>query len=381
MEERKFNLKRFLHEICTEPGAVNFFDGHMGKGKTHAAIALAQTYIESGQTPAYLLTNVPFEKRISERERGLGYPDRVYKVRSMDDLFRAVTDIMTKHPDGDYRIIWVLDEAQNFMRAESHMTPLTNFLHSFFSNIRKLNMSVWLLTPLPDNLGPRMRTGPVTGDRDGYVTVTWEKDMEAITAFLDKNGVDRKNAIRFMVVKWKVSMQPFIMFVPSTSWTTPLTELAVGESAYDTKALASFSMGSVSIDDIMGVLSADTSREVAGALRAYYKKKDEAPKEEIENDPDAKLMERVGRGRAAGMTWKQIAAYEDIKDSTIKSKFYTFSNKKVSSKIKTASKKTNDEDEALHARRESEREDITEGGTRTPSSAPPSAAIEEGGEA
>ena len=364
----RFNLFLFLHLMCTKPGDVLFFGGHMGDGKTHTAVTMAQIYTASAPQPTYILTNILFEMRLTERSRGKGYPPNVIPVRTMVELLHAIDDLMQRHPDGNFRAIWILDEAQNFMQAESHMSPFTTMIHAFMANIRKINLAVWILTPLEENVGPRMREGKVTG-KPGYVTVLVRKNLPMIRQFLKQNEIDPKEAKRFTTVKWDLDTDPYVIFVPAPSWTTPLDQLAVGDCAYDSRALAMFSLGhGFDFDKLVDAISDCTSREVPALLHRFLHS---PTKTEEKKDPEDELMDRVHRGRdKLDIKWGIIADYEGIKESTLKTRYYE-AKKKDPSKFPDASKKTDDGTNThTRAKREEETELEEETATRGDSPIP-----------
>ena len=349
----KFNLPTFLHLKCTVPGDVLFFGGHMGDGKTHTAVTLAQIYHRLNYQPTYILTNILFEKRVTERSREKGYPDGVSPVRTMVELFYALDDIMQRHPDGNYRAIWIIDEAQNFMQAESHMSPFTTMIHAFMANIRKFNLAVWILTPLEENVGPRMREGKVTG-KPGYVTVLVRKNLPLIRQFLQQHDIPAKEAKRFTTVQWDKDKDPFVIFIPAPSWTTPLDQLTVGECAYDSRALATFSLGyGFDFQKLLDAISDCNSRAVPSLLHKFLHAPTKTTADLV--NPDDELLKRVHRGREEmSLKWSQIASYEGMKENTIKTKYYT-AQKTDPSKFPMASKKTDDES-GTHPRAKREKE-------------------------
>jgi len=349
----KINLVRFLHECATRPSNVVLFSGHMGDGKTHSAIAFAQTYIDAAPQPTYLLSNISFDRRETERTFSPGYPPEVTKVRDMDELFAALARLMTLHPDGKFRAIWILDEAQNFMAAKNHMSPLARSVELFIANIRKFNLAIWMVTPLVDHLAPKLRDGPVTG-KPGYVTLVIDKNEDLIRRSCAANRIPY-DIKKYTTIKWDHNKPPMVIPVPATSWTTPQDRLPVGGSSYLTGSIATFSAGGHDLQFVMSQLEDCNYARMTSVLQRMFGTT-EAPKAAAP-DPEREQADRMRRGRELDLTWAQIAYYEggpDLAPTTLQyrlKKYYPAD----SLKLKNASK-TNENEGVTPARGEEERE-------------------------
>ncbi|MFA6710831.1 MAG: zonular occludens toxin domain-containing protein [Candidatus Methanomethylophilaceae archaeon] len=367
------NRPKFL-DFCFKRGTMMITDGHMGDGKTHQAVALSQEFIESyTEEPVYIITNIPFAHRtVSGYEKK--YPENVFGICTMEDVYRTLCELLEQHSWDEMRVILILDEAQNFMSSDSHFSEMTKKMHVFLANIRKFGMAVWLLTPVIRNLGPRIRGGKMDGKDEGYCSIYWKKDMNAIRSFLDRNELDPKEAKRFTTVKWNSDMRPHIVYVPAPSWTTSLKDLPIGGYAYDTGAVAAFGMrnkdSNFDFDAVIAACGTAVSTNKAKALKEYF--------DDLDNEADGLTAEdavfvrnreqctRMDRYRElAGITWDQIAIGEDEPESTLRYRYNNYFKNNPSLKITVASKSAKREGfSPTRARREGERERIVDGGSK-----------------
>jgi hypothetical protein len=315
-------------------------DGHMGDGKTFAAVSLAYEFMHGySALPVYLATNIAFKQRTADGFTRKAPPNTFY-VTSLEATLRVASELMAKHGFGKFILIWILDEAQNFMKAESHLTPLTQDIYTMMANIRKFGICAWLLTPASRYLGPKVRTGPVTGDPDGLITTIWRKDMQAIRNYLIAHRIDQKEAKRFTTVKWKPDMPPYVVYVPSVPWTQQLDSLPIGGYAYETGAISTFTLGSDGFSLSSFLHKVADADDVATAALAYFERidsKDPDPETPVK-DPLEDLCLRVDREKNLGLTWKQICRIEDMKYSTVRGQYNSFFDRNPSLKILTASK-------------------------------------------
>jgi len=339
---KHFNRIKFL-TTAFAPASFMLTDGHMGDGKTHTSVALVQEFMEvyAGEK-VYFATNCVFKCRTPE---GLVRkdPPNVYHVETLEELLRVDADLMVKHGFGNFRLIWALDEAQNFIPAEEHLSPTSKAIYKMFSNIRKFGISVWLLTTQADHLGPRMRSGPVTGDRGGFVQILWKKDMVTIKNYLKVHKIDSSEAKRFVTVKWKPDMAPYVMYIPAPSWTTPLDKLPIGGYAFDTSAISTFSVGSskFSLSRFLEVVAA--ADDIPTSMQQYFAAIDnntvtENGEEVIEVDPWEETIKTADRCRHLGLTWKQAAFVTDTKYSTLRDHSEDFFKMNPSLKLPLPSK-------------------------------------------
>ena len=365
----------FDHEAfrrkCFEGTKIILVEGEMGMGKTHLVVAEVQEFMRAyKEKPVFAITNIPFARRIGPGDEGLvlGYPPNVFYAQSLEGFFRVLCGIMEMHRFDQCRVIWVLDEAQNYLRAESHMGPLVQAILTMIANFRKFNVSFVLMTPLVRNVTPRIRNGPVDG-KPGYCTAIWSKQRDVILPYLRRNGVDMSEHKKFATLTWSPSRPPEIVHIGAPSWTTPLERLPVGGYAYDTGAVAHFTIGSkkFSLDGILAAMGSVVSVNIPQAMREYFDRIDSDDGEEgdegIEAEDHVALRNReqclrVDRYKMlAGCTWDDIEAGEGEPASTIRSRCDVFFRNNPSQKIPPASKSANCEPLGLTcARREREKE-------------------------
>jgi len=354
-----FNREKFFRHFF-RPGTVMITDGIMGGGKTHQAVAMCEEYMESNpKMNIFLITNIVYA---TMTKAGLkkGYPANVYGVETMKQVFETIRDLLKIHKYNEMTILLVLDEAQNFIPL-MYNDPVTSAMHKFLANCRKFGVCVWLLTPVINNLGPRIR-GTKWDDKPGYCTLIWRKNPKVINDYMQTKGI-RSDPQKFTTVVWKADMEPFVMYVPHPAWTTPLNDLKLGEYAYDTGSAADFCIGDdfdfgKCIQGCSGLLS----DEICEALDRFFNKEDGVGDEEdyllIRNREQAM---RVDRGRALlDLTWDEIGTYEGENKETVRARYKVYFENNPSQKIDTASKSVNCEGQSnSRARRDRERESIT----------------------
>ena len=356
-----FNRVKFL-TTAFAPSSVMLTDGHMGDGKTFTSVSLIQEFMESyiGE-PVFFATNFVFKYRTPQ---GLVRkdPPNVYHIETLEALLRLAGDLMSKYGFGNFRLIWALDEAQNFIPAEEHLSPTSKAIYKMFSNIRKFGICVWLLTTQADHLGPRMRSGPVTGDRGGFIQIMWKKDMTVIKNYLAAHGIDRSEAKRFITVRWKPDMAPMVMYIPSPSWTTPLDDLPIGGYAYDTSAISTFSIGSsnFSLTRFLEIVAA--ADDIPTAMQQYFASIDSKVTKNdngdvVELDPWEERILLADRCRQLGIKWKEIAYITNTKDSTLRGHYNSYFLANPSRKLSATSKKSSSKSDGL-ARVESKEERV-----------------------
>lgn len=301
-------------------------DGERGGGKTHTSIAYAQMMM-SRRYPfdrlprTFLLTNVIFMRKDGESEDDYveDTPDDVYHITSMEEMFRIMSSLYEKH-GRDILFLVVLDEAQNYLLADSNSEETNQNFLRLYGMTRKFNMCLWTLTPAISNLPPRARNFPDHPDKAGYVTARLYKDKAVAMTYI-RRWHSETNWKQWVTVKLNTAHRPTNpMFVPVTPWTMRPEDVAIGGYFYDTGACADFRT-SISDDparkfDFRGFINACSdvsSYKLPMTMRSFFDHMDGTTGQTKHTAADEQ-MERIIRLRRHSVGWDAIADSEiDLK--------------------------------------------------------------------
>lgn len=218
--------------------------GRRGEGKTHCAISMIQNAMMGDYdlpTPVVCITNVVFGQSIAGSPMPIeGYPPGVYHEDTLAGTLRRTGEILTEYGPGNVTIIWMLDEAQNFMLADFNAAKENLALTKFLGNARKFGLCNIFLTPAINNLTPRIRCFPTGDEKSGYSSCHFLKDRARAERI--SGGRDGRN-ITFYRESATMDYQPIA--IKSGSWTRGLYggKLPAGAYSYDTLSTATFSIG------------------------------------------------------------------------------------------------------------------------------------------
>lgn len=276
----------FMHDIF-HSGTNYITDGVRGGGKTHTALAFAWGLVngiwpECGKV--VLLTNIIFLKRVKKTPGSpdsdfidTELPEGVYRVFSLEDIFRTISQIWGEHPKRDTLFLIVLDEAQNFFNSYDARSPVSSALQKWFGTLRKFDTCLWMMTPSKENVPPKGRYFLDNPKYPGYLSGIWTKDKKKTLEFMLANHLDvsgGEKATRQWTILQLTHEDPIKRFlhVPVTPWNKPYKTLEVGEFTYDHIASADFSMGSEDFDfeELINRCSKVSFMKMPGALREYF---------------------------------------------------------------------------------------------------------------
>lgn len=302
-----------------KPGATHLTTGLKGGGKTHWAVACAESLVK-GRWPSagkvVLFTNVIFIKKTQSgpvRE----YPPGVKHITTMKELFPNVADCIREN-GRDVTILLLLDEAQNFLLGDLNFTHLTQAMKRFSGIIRKFNMCVWYLTPVERNLGPSFRNFIDDENDPGNITCKWSKSQSLAESYIRRNRM--KITPKQLITFRNGATEPLrLMFVPSTEWTTPLDKLKVGQYCYDHMANADFTIGDdFDFDRFVNVTSDISSFELLDTIDAFYEKEESDDGTSAELQLFSEQADICCRLRNMGLTWGQISDAVALPESTVR---------------------------------------------------------------
>ncbi len=301
-------------------------DGERGGGKTHTSMAYAQMMM-SRRYPfdrlprTFLLTNVIFMRKDGESEDDYveDTPDDVFHITSMEEMFRIMSDLYGRH-GRDVLFLVVLDEAQNYLLADSNSEETNQNFLRLYGMTRKFNMCLWTLTPAISNLPPRARNFPDHPDKAGYVTARLYKDKAVAMTYIKRWHSDT-NWKQWVTVKLNTAHKPTNpMFVPVTPWTMKPENVKIGGYFYDTGACADFKT-SIYEDpdrkfDFRGFINACSdvsSYKLPMTMKKFFDRMDDKSGQNNRTAIDEQ-MDRIIRLRKHRVGWDVIADSEvDLK--------------------------------------------------------------------
>lgn len=319
LTQEEFDYSAFYADLF-KPGRNIVSDGERGGGKTHTAMAYAEMIL-SGRYPfdriprTFLLTNVIFMRKDGESEDEFEEddPPGVFHISSMEQMFRIMTSV-TEENGRDVMFLVVLDEAQNYLLADSNSEETNQNFLRLYGMTRKFSMCLWMLTPAISNLPPRARNFSDHPDKPGYVTARLYKDKAVALAYI-RRWHSATNWKQWVTVKLNTNHRPTNpMFVPVTSWTRRPEDVEIGGYFYDTGACADFRT-SVSEDpakrfDFRGFINACSdvsSYRLQSIMKSFFDRTEEGPKKRTETDGQ---IERILRLRSCSVRWDIIARSE-----------------------------------------------------------------------
>ena len=280
------DMGRFMQDIF-HSGTNYITDGVRGGGKTHTALAFAWGLVngiwpECGKV--VLLTNIIFLKRIKKTPGcpdsdfiGSELPEGVYRVFTLEDIFRTISNIWGEHPKRDTLFLIVLDEAQNFFNSYDARSPVSSALQKWFGTLRKFDTCLWMMTPSKENVPPKGRYFIDDVKYSGYLSGIWSKNKKLTLEYMMANHLDvsgGEKATRQWTILRLTHEDPIKRFlhVPVTPWNKPREQLEVGEFTYDHVSSADFSMGSEGFDfeELLNRCSKVSSLEMPAALAEYF---------------------------------------------------------------------------------------------------------------
>lgn len=323
--KEEFDYSGFFADVF-KAGRNIVSDGERGGGKTHTAIAIAEMMM-SRRFPfdrfpkTFLLTNVIFMRKDGESEDDYveDTPEDVFHITSMEDMFRIMSDLYEKN-GRDILFLVVLDEAQNYLLADSNSEETNQNFLRLYGMTRKFNMCLWTLTPAISNLPPRARNFADHPDKAGYVTARLYKDKAVAMTYIKRWHSDT-NWKQWVTIKLNTAHKPTNpLFIPVTPWTMRPEDVKIGGYFYDTGACADFRT-SISDDpkekfDFRGFINACSdvsSFKLPTVMKRFFDGMDSTPEQKKRTDVDEQ-MERIVRLREHKVKWEAIADSEiDVK--------------------------------------------------------------------
>ena len=355
------NVREFVYELL-QPGETIVVAGRRGHGKTATVISMAQHAVEGdyGHDNVEIITNVVFGRVRRGGKPVEDYPEHVHHEDTLSGTMRRAGEIIREYGPGGCTILWLLDEAQNYMMADENGRKENLALTKYLGNARKFDICNVFMTPTLNNLTPRVRCFPTGESKSGYCSAQMIKDKDL--ALRRVGGRTDPRSITF--VRTEPDMEPMPVFIKPTSWMRGIYGgLPDGEYGYDTKSMATFSVGEndygvpFSLEEFLKITSKGLSHELPDKIDEYFDlwdaqgsdSSEELPGEDYGRIRIADQCRRIERARGIGLTWKEIAAVEGEAMTTVQSRFYKFTGDCPSSKSEIASILTNDETEGGRA--------------------------------
>ena len=326
--------------------------GRRGEGKTFLTISLVQNSMDGLyhlEKPVVCITNTAFGYRSLGSSMPVErYPPGVYHEDTLAGTLRKVGEIMSEYGPGNVIIIWVLDEAQNFMISDMNGSKENLALTQFLGNARKFDLCNFFLTPAINNMTPRIRCFPDGDEKSGYCSCQILKDRSSAERIAANKGMD-PHKISFFRESAKAPFSP--MVIQSGSWTKGLYSKGTNVEgySYDTKSTATFSIGEnengvpFNLSDFMKATSKGLSHEVPGKIEAFFEAwdalggDDSLPGEDLVILRNREQCERMKRMRELNIKWKEIAQIEGENEDTLRSRLRNY-ELRLSRKTEEASK-------------------------------------------
>lgn len=349
--------REFMFNLL-QPGETIVLAGKRGGGKTATALSIAQHAMDGdyGHRNVEVITNVLFGRVRAQGAPVEDYPPGVHHEDTLAGTMRRIGEIIREHGSGNCLIIWLLDEAQNFMLADMNGSKENMALTKYLGNARKFDVCNMFLTPAINNLTPRVRCFPTGESKSGYCSAQLQKDPGRAREIV--GGKVDPRSITF--VKTDAESPPSPIYIKPTSWIRGIYSrgLEPGSYGYDTKSTAMFSVGEnengvlFSFDQFIRATSGGLSHELPDKISDFFDRWDaEGGEDEAETLPGedynririSDQCRRIERMRDLGLTWREISEIEGEAMTTVQSRFYKFTGKYPSSKSGIASDLTNDE--------------------------------------
>jgi len=307
------------------PGEVWLTSGFKGGGKSHTAIAVAEQLVK-GFYPSvgrvYLLTNIIFYHKVKGKLK-VECPPNVYHVETMKDTFWKIYEILREaEAEGrdkkDVKILWVLDEAQNFIGGDRNGGNASIMMKELLGTIRKFRLIVWFLTPSAQAIGPAFRNWLTDPKYPGNLTAKWKKDLGWNAQYIEKHKL-KLSPKELMIVKHFDSPAKLVQ-VPITEWTKTKETIKNGEYCYDHEASATFYVGDgFDWEDFNKVLGGSPAITLLDTIQRYYNENVfSQPQESDENEQEnMAILEIACTLRVQGFAWDYIANVVKIPRKTL----------------------------------------------------------------
>ena len=264
-----------LHSII-QPGETIVMAGRRGHGKTATAVSLCEHAMRGdyGHEDVQIITNVVFGRRTSDGQPVEAYPPGVYHEDTLAGTMRRIGQILEVHGRRGATIIWLLDEAQNFMLADQNGSRENMALTKYLGNARKFGVCNFFLTPTINNLAPRVRCFPQGEAKSGFCSCQMVKDKAEASRLVGQRADPR--SLTFMRTDPDASWTP--IFIQPTPWIRDVysPEVAVGAYGYDTISTATFAVGEnaqgvpFSFERFIRATSGGLSHELPGKIAAHF---------------------------------------------------------------------------------------------------------------
>lgn len=326
-------------------GKIGLNYGPREGGKTHTDMVLEE-YTVTTDPNAFLLTNTPFRQLAGLSDSGApiwkaGYPERVFPVESVEDVFRLTAEILSRRPRA---LIGVdLDEMQNYALSETGQDPMNVLLNRWAGVPRKFMQFLKGRTPVFANFPKRWRHLSDDPSYGGNCSFLISKDLDRVRQWNHFYGTDYDiKELAFIQIsyvdpkRWEVD--PFegleAVEVPVSKWTRPwetpedLSKLKVGDIVYDHLGSGDLDIGGPGFDfqEMLKVVSGKNkiSDDAPRLLLQYFESVD-AFREELASAEERKnsIPAIVRRMREEGHewevpTWKQIEYWFMTPASTLR---------------------------------------------------------------
>ncbi|MFT0899495.1 hypothetical protein [Candidatus Methanoprimaticola sp. MG2] len=354
-------VREFMHDIL-QPGETIVVAGRRGHGKTATVISIAQHVMEGdyGHGPAEIITNIKFGRVRKGLEPVEDYPSGVHYEDTLAGTLRKAGEIIREYGPGGCTILWLLDEAQNYMMADENGRKENLALTKYLGNARKFDICNIFMTPVLNNLTPRVRCFPTGESKSGYCSLQMIKDKD-LGAKVAGSRADPRS-ITFVRMGPGMGLTP--MFISPMPWIRSIySGLPDGSYGYDTKAMATFSIGAndygvpFSLEEFLKVTSKGLSHELPDKIDEYFDRwesmgsgdEEALPGEDHSMIRISDQCRRIERMRAVGLKWREIADIEGEVMTTIQSRFYKYAGIRPSSGCGDASILMNDEQRVVGA--------------------------------
>lgn len=326
------------------PGRMNIIYGPKGDGKSFAALSIAQNIMDGlyGHENVTMITNILMGRVTSGKHPVKGAPPGVFYEDTIAGSMKKVGEILDEYGRG-CMILWLLDEAQNFMMADQNAAKENQAMKMFLANTRKFGICNFYMTPALGNLGPRIRN--YSSDKvSGYCNFQWMKSRTRAEKIAPQ-GMDYRDII-FVRGDGKdvdpVNYKP-VVISPGT-WGRDLysdKSLKPGDYAFDTLSTADLKMGQNAKGEefnfykFLEATSGDLSHTIPRKIADFFSKWDEEGTDGneqvyISQDYQMTIVDGMRRNK---ITWAVIAEIFGMPVSTITNRYYLWSKKREASRL------------------------------------------------
>ncbi len=331
------SVETILGELL-RPGETLILSGRRGHGKTATGISIAQRALrgEYGHKKVAVITNVVFGRVPPKGGKPYeAYPPGIHHEDTLAGTLRKAGEIIREHGPGGCTILWLLDEAQNYMMADENAKKENLALTKYLGNARKFGICNIFMTPTINNLTPRVRCFPTGESKSGYCSAQMLKDKNKAYPYI--RGPTDPRSVTFL--RDDPDMEWVPAFIEPTPWIRSIYgDVEPGGYGYDTLSMAMFEVGSnangvpFSLEDFLKATSKGLSGDLPDKIEEFFENWDKAGSEGPAGREKGEVqMLRVGRMREDGVTWRKIGEYEDVNESTIKDRYNTWIKRRTSS--------------------------------------------------